>query len=145
MSRKVRLGLYALAFAGLLAGLVLTGAALLAGGGSPAGLVVDRYRRDPARDIDGQARAFVATEPVSRVTAEVIDAWRPAARHVDASGVYLRYADDTVVIRPLAGGGTLILVEATSTAYPRYRSVLEGPWRRWPEPPGPDPVWEAER
>jgi hypothetical protein len=46
---------------------------------------------------------------------------------VDGSGVYLQYADDAIVILPLAAG-SLILVEKLATAYPRYHSVVGGYW-----------------
>ncbi len=46
---------------------------------------------------------------------------------VDASGVYLRYADDAIVILP-AAVGSLILVEKVDSAYRRHHSHVGNYW-----------------
>ncbi|GAA2509736.1 DUF4247 domain-containing protein [Pilimelia columellifera] len=115
--------------AGLLAavGLVVAGFALLHGGGSPRGFVADRYVRASGEDIGDQATAYTSTRRPSQVAKDVTNAWRPADEFTDGSGVYLRYADDAVVILP-AAEGSLVLVEKVVTAYPRHRARVGGAW-----------------
>lgn len=108
-------------------GLVLCGVALFSGDFSPRGYVSNHYQRAASHDIGREAVAYTSANPPSVVAAEVTGAWKPADERVDGTGVYLRYADDSVVILPLAAG-SLILVEALRTAYPRYYGVVGGYW-----------------
>jgi hypothetical protein len=111
----------------LVSAVAVGGWALSTGDSSPRGHIAGRYPRTPAADAGPQAHAYATPLAASRVAAALTGAWRPAARHIDATGIYLRYTDDIVVIRPGAGG-TLILVEPTATAYPRYSAQLGGAW-----------------
>jgi hypothetical protein len=115
--------------AGVLAlvGVLIAGFAFAYGNFSPRGFVEDRYTRSTAEDIGDDARAYTSRKMPSEVADELTNAWEPADEYVDGSGVYLRYADDAVVILPLAVG-SLILIERLSTAYPRYYSVVGGFW-----------------
>ena len=115
--------------AGVLAlvGVLIAGFATLYGSFSPRGFVADNYTRSAADDIDDDALAYTSSKTPSQVADELTSAWEPADRYVDGSGVYLRYADDAVVILPLAVG-SLILVEKLRTAYPRYHGVVGGFW-----------------
>jgi hypothetical protein len=108
-------------------GLLLGGIALFSGDFSPRGYVDHHFARDAAHDIGAEAVAYTSDDPPSVVASEVTGAWKPADERVDGSGVYLRYADDSVVILPLAAG-SLILVEALRTAYPRYYGIVGGYW-----------------
>ena len=90
-------------------------------------LGADHYSRSASDDIGEDAVAYTTRKAPSEVARELGDAWQPADEFVDASGVYLRYADDAVVILPLAVG-SLILVEKLSTAYPRYHGIVGGFW-----------------
>jgi hypothetical protein len=110
-----------------LVGLLVAGLATLYGSFSPRGYVADNYRRAAAEDVGDDAMAYTSKKVPSQVAREIGDAWQPADQYVDASGIYLRYADDAVVILPLAVG-SLILVERLSTAYPRYFPVVGGYW-----------------
>ena len=94
---------------------------------SVRGYIEDTYKRSPSDDIGDDAKAYSSTKSASQVADEISSAWRPADRYVDGSGVYLRYDDDAVVIRP-AAIGSLILVERLATAYPRYAGVVGGYW-----------------
>ena len=110
-------------------GLLLGVAAIFSGNFSARGYVEDRYTRAPERDIDDGARAYTSPRAPSQVAADLTGEWEPAAQHVDGSGIYLRYADDAIVLLPIAvTGGTLILVERLSTAYPRYVGIVGGGW-----------------
>ena len=108
-------------------------AALVAGFGifygnfSPRGYVQDRFTRAPAHDIGDDATAYTSGRTPSAVAADIINTWQPADQYVDGSGVYLRYAEDSVVILPLAAG-SLILLERISTAYPRYYGTVGNAW-----------------
>ncbi|MFF5229871.1 DUF4247 domain-containing protein [Dactylosporangium sp. NPDC000521] len=112
----------------LAAGFAVGGRAVSAGDGSPRGYIARHYTPAPGAEPGPRAVAYVTRLAPSTVTSDLTGAWRPAARHVDPTGVYLRYSADLVVIRPDAGGGALIVVEATSTAYPRYQAQLDGAW-----------------
>ncbi|HEX5598260.1 MAG TPA: DUF4247 domain-containing protein [Micromonosporaceae bacterium] len=110
----------------------LIGALLLAfglayGNFSPRGYVESTFTRAPAHDIGHDAIAYTSGQAPSEVAAEITGAWRPADQYVDASGVYLRYNDDSVVILP-AAAGSLILLERLTTAYPRYYSTVGNAW-----------------
>jgi hypothetical protein len=94
---------------------------------SPRGYVADHYSRSTADDIDDDAVAYTSKKVPSEVARELSNAWEPADQYVDGSGVYMRYANDAVVILPLAVG-SLILVEQLRTAYPRYAAVVGGFW-----------------
>jgi hypothetical protein len=109
------------------AGLLLASVAFFSGSFSPRGYVEASYDRAAERDIGDEAEAHVSAHSPDVVAAEITEEWEPAARHADASGVYLRYADDAIVIVPLATG-SLILVEKVSSAYRRYHSHVAGLW-----------------
>ncbi|HEU4423246.1 MAG TPA: DUF4247 domain-containing protein [Pilimelia sp.] len=110
-----------------LLGVLVAGVATAYGNFSPRGYVADHYARSASDDIDDAAEAYTSRQSPSQVAAEITSAWQPADQYVDDSGVYLRYADDAVVILPLAIG-SMILVERLATAYPRYYSVVGGYW-----------------
>ncbi|MEO3927219.1 DUF4247 domain-containing protein [Micromonosporaceae bacterium B7E4] len=110
-----------------LVGALVAGFAIFHGNFSPRGYVQDRYTRAAAQDIGGDATAYRSDKSPSVVADEITEAWRPADQYVDASGVYLRYDEDSVVILPLAGG-SLIMLERLVTAYPRYSSTVGNAW-----------------
>jgi uncharacterized protein YycO len=110
-----------------LIGLLVAGVATLYGNFSPRGYVSDTFGRATAHDIGDDAEAYTSGKVPSQVAEEITGAWEPADEYVDGSGVYLRYADDAVVILPLAAG-SLILVENVRTAYPRYYNHVGGYW-----------------
>jgi hypothetical protein len=108
-------------------GLLVAACGLLAGDFSARGYVADRYQRAAAQDIGNDAKAYTSDRPPSEVANDITGQWAPADRYVDGSGVYLRYADDAIVILPLALG-SLILIESMRTAYPRYYGIIGGYW-----------------
>ncbi|WP_018221776.1 DUF4247 domain-containing protein [Salinispora pacifica] len=110
-----------------LLGVLVVAIAISYGSFSPRGFVEDRYQRAAAHDLDSAALAYSSTKQPSQVAQELTDAWQPADQYVDSTGVYLRYDDDSVVIRPVAAG-SLILLERLTTAYPRYHSRVGGHW-----------------
>ncbi|MFI7602474.1 DUF4247 domain-containing protein [Actinoplanes sp. NPDC049681] len=87
------------------------------------------YSRSPADDIGRDAVAYTSSQAPTRVAAAITDRWRPGRGVADADGVYLRYADDSIVILRRQNG-SLILVEKTTTAYPRYLAHVAGQWDR---------------
>jgi hypothetical protein len=110
-----------------LVGLLIAGVGTAYGNFSPRGFVDNHYSRSAGDDIGDDARAYTSRQSPSQVAADITGAWEPADRYVDGSGVYLRSADDSVVILPLAVG-SLILVEKLATAYPRYLPIVGGYW-----------------
>ena len=115
--------------AGLLGaiGLVVGAVGLFAGDSSPRGYVGHHYTRDSTQDLGTDAVAYRSADPPSAVAQQITDQVRPADEYVNGSGVYLRYAEDSVVILPLAAG-SIILVEALRTSYPRYFHTVGGYW-----------------
>lgn len=123
-------GLKLLMVAGLLGaiGVAVLGVATFSGNFSPRNYVDGTYHRAADRDLDGGvAKAYTSDRQPTTVADDIAGAWRPADRYADGSGVYLRYADDVITVFPLAAG-SLILVEPTGTAYPRYFPVVGGYW-----------------
>jgi len=106
-------------------GLLIGGISACSGSFSPRSYVAKHYQRAAARDIGADARAYTSTKSPTRVADEISRAWSPAGRYADGSGIYLRYSDDSVVLKP-NGGGTLILVERLRTAYNRYSGTVGG-------------------
>lgn len=97
----------------------LVGLVLLASCGSSSavrGHLEQRYGPG-ARSGDAQT-SWETGLPVARVTADLVQRVRPAARAVDAGVEHLRYDDDIVLVGPTAGGGSRITAED-----------LDGPFR----------------
>ena len=108
-------------------GLLVGSIALFSSASSPRRYVASHFTRDASHDIGREAVAYTANQSPSVVADRIAGEWKPADRVVDGSGVYLRYAEDSVVILPLLAG-SLILVEALRTAYPRYHTIVGGYW-----------------
>ncbi|WP_170047354.1 DUF4247 domain-containing protein [Couchioplanes caeruleus] len=113
----------------LVVGLVLAVLPLPVNDLSPGDYVAKSYPRSPADDIGGDAVAYTSPLPPTDVAATITKFWLPGRGCADAEGVYLRYAEDTVVIRR-GRQGSLILVEKSATAYPRYVKHVAGYWDR---------------
>ena len=108
-------------------GALVASFAIFYGSFSPRGFVEDRYSRTSRLDIGSQAKAYTSPKAPSVVSKEITDAWQPADQYVDASGVYLRYDDDAVVIKP-NNTGSVMLVEDASSAYHRYHAYVGSGW-----------------
>ncbi|MEU7908549.1 DUF4247 domain-containing protein [Actinoplanes sp. NPDC049118] len=96
---------------------------------SVRGHVDAAYSRSHADDIGRDAVAYTSPLTPTRVAGAITDRWQPGRGAADADGVYLRYADDSVVILRRQHG-SIILVEKTTTAYPRYLDHVAGHWDR---------------
>ncbi len=110
-----------------LAGVLVAGFAVFVGNFSARGYVADKFTRSTSDDIGNDAIAYTSSKAPTQVAAQIRNVWEPADEVVDASGVYLRYSDDAIVILP-AAIGSLILVEKVSTAYARHHSHVSGYW-----------------
>ncbi len=110
-----------------LVGVLVAGWATVYGNFSVRGYVADKYQRSASNDIGSDAVAYTSGSTPTAVAAQIRKAWDPADEVVDASGVYLRYADDAVVILP-AAVGSLILVEDVDSAHRRHSSHVSGYW-----------------
>lgn len=100
--------------------------AVLARGTTVRDHVDDTYTRASVLDVDDEI-AYTSTAAPSVVTAAIAGAWRPVSQYADASGVYLRYNDDMVLVRPHQGG-SVIRVDDVDRAYRRYHSHVGGVW-----------------
>lgn len=96
-------------------------------GTSVAAYVANKYDRNTSLEQDRETRVYTSSKPPSRVTSEIVSAWRPISQHTDASGVYLRYSDDAVIIQP-RGSGSVIRVLDTDRAYRYYYGHVGGVW-----------------
>ncbi len=98
-------------------------------GSGPRGFVANHYTRAAQLDIrgDDDNEAYTSTKAPSKVTAVITSAWEPITQHTDASGVYLRYSDDGVIIRP-RGRGSVIHVMEIDDAYRHFHGVVAGYW-----------------
>jgi hypothetical protein len=98
----------------LLIALVMLVMGLSSCGSSPRSWVKDHYTAAGKR---GGADVYRTNERVEKVTKDLTKAWKPADRLTDPGGVFLRYADDLVAIRPRTGGGTEISVDDADRGY----------------------------
>jgi hypothetical protein len=96
-------------------------------GTSVAAYIDKKYDRNTSLEHDRETRVYTSGKPPSRVTDEIVDAWRPISQHTDASGVYLRYSDDAVVVQP-RGSGSVIRVLDVDRAYRHYYGHVGGVW-----------------
>jgi hypothetical protein len=110
-----------------LVGVLVAAFGIFYGNFSPRGYVQDHFTRAATRDISRDALAYTSSDRPSKVAADLTNVWQPADQYIDASGVYLRYDDDSVVILPIAAG-SLILLEKVTTAYPRYHGTVGHAW-----------------
>ncbi|GAA3363598.1 DUF4247 domain-containing protein [Saccharopolyspora gregorii] len=119
----------ALACVGVVVALIVAVLAVFSGGSGPRGYVPAHYQRAPALDIGGSRddEAYTSPKPVPVVAREITSRRRPQSQHSDASGVYLRYSDDAVVIQPRGTGSVIHLMDA-DRAYRHYHSHLGGVW-----------------
>lgn len=99
---------------------------MVARGTSVRDYVDDTYSRASTLDRDDEI-AYTSTLAPSAVTAAIAGAWKPVSQYADASGVYLRYNDDMVLVRP-EGRGSVIRVDDVDRAYRRYHSHVGGTW-----------------
>ncbi|GAA4414212.1 DUF4247 domain-containing protein [Actinokineospora soli] len=112
---------------GLLAGIAaIIAIIVIARGTSVRDYVDDTYTRAATLDLDDEI-AYTSTAAPSVVTSTIVGAWKPVSQYADASGVYLRYNDDMVLVRP-HNGGSVIRVDDVDRAYRRYHSHVGGYW-----------------
>lgn len=98
-------------------------------GSGPRGYVADKYQRAAHLDLSGDShnRAYTSTQAPAAVVAAITAKFRPAARHADGSGSYLRYSDDAVVVQPNDRGAVIHVLDVED-AYRRYHSHIGGFW-----------------
>ncbi|MGX7825609.1 DUF4247 domain-containing protein [Actinokineospora sp. 24-640] len=108
----------------LIAGIIAV--VMVARGTSVRDHVADTYSRASNLDQDEET-AYTSSALPSVVTAGIVGAWKPVAQYADASGVYLRYNDDMVLVRP-HNGGSVIRVDDVDRAYRRHHSHVGGQW-----------------
>lgn len=114
----------------LIIGLVM----IFSTGTGPRGFVANTYQRAAHLDLGDDGRAYTSSKSPSLVSQEIVTHWRPVAQFADASGIYLRYSDDAVVIQPQQRG-SVIRVMDDRDAYRRYHSHVGGFWA-WGSPHG---------
>jgi hypothetical protein len=119
-----------LLIAGVLAGigiLVLVGIAF-AGPRSVRSYVADHYQRSRTSDAAlAGALVYTSSRQPREVANDIASAWRPADRHTDPAGYFLRYRNDIVVVSP-SGSGTRITVDDEHRGYARWYPFIGGYW-----------------
>lgn len=106
-------------------------------GTGPRSYVDHNYTRAERVDNTAQtrgARSYTSPKPPTQVAADISNHWRPQNRYADGSGIYLRYANDAVVIKP-HNGGSLIQVMKAQRAYHHFFPIIGGAWG-WNSPQG---------
>jgi hypothetical protein len=92
-------------------------------GSSPRSWVKDHYTSAGKRD---GSDVYRTSERVERVTKRLTDAWKPADRLTDPGGVFLRYSDDLIAIRPRTEGGSEITVDDADRGYAHWYPFVGG-------------------
>ncbi|SDD95153.1 DUF4247 domain-containing protein [Actinokineospora iranica] len=122
--KKPRFWFWTAGIFGLIAGIVAI--AMIARGTSVRGYVERTYTRAASMDV-GEERAYTSPNAPSAVSANIVGQWKPVSQYADASGIYLRYNDDMVLIRP-QGKGSVIRVDDIDRAYRSHHSSVGGHW-----------------
>lgn len=102
--------------------LVLVGG-LASCGGSVRGYVKDHYTKVSSRN---GSDVYRTKDSVAKVTKDITDEWKPADRLTDPGGVFLRYRDDLVAVRPRTGGGSDITVDDADRGYAHWYPYVGG-------------------
>jgi hypothetical protein len=124
MSRRGKPTLAVVAGGGILViALILLVSGLSSCGSSPRSWVKDHYTAAGKR---GGADVFRTTQNVATVTKDLTSAWKPADRLTDPGGVFLRYRDDLIAIRPRTGGGTELSVDDADRGYAGFYPYVGG-------------------
>jgi hypothetical protein len=92
-------------------------------GSSVDGYVDEHYTRAGERN---GAKHYTSGDRIEKVVADITDAWKPADRLSDPGGVFLRYADSMVAVRPAAYGGSEIDVDDPERAYAHWYPYVGG-------------------
>ncbi|RCW40130.1 uncharacterized protein DUF4247 [Halopolyspora algeriensis] len=118
--------------------LIIALVSIFSTGTGPRSYVAKNYTRAAHLDIrgDDDNRAYTSRKAPSVVSREITSAWDPIAQRVEGSGVYLRYADDGVIIQPRRDGSVIHVMEIDE-AYRHYHGVVAGFWG-WSSPRGED-------
>jgi hypothetical protein len=95
---------------------------------SPRSYVSQHYTRASRYDIGRDAIAYTSARSPALVSSEITRAWRPSNRYDNGGAAYLRYGDDSVVVKAAAAGGALILIEKMRTANTRYVPIIGNSW-----------------
>lgn len=103
-------------------------------GTSPAAYVAKHYSPAAQSLARADARTFTSPKQPTEVTADIANRWKPISQYADGSGVYLRYAEDAVVVQP-RGTGSLIMVMDARRAYHAFYGFVGGGWG-WSSPQG---------
>ncbi|MGH3452123.1 MAG: DUF4247 domain-containing protein [Haloechinothrix sp.] len=111
----------------LVIGMIIALNVFVFSGTSAASYVAKQFTRDSSQQYGNDVRAYTSSKKPTEVVAMIVDEWRPISQSVDGSGVYLRYSDDAIVIRP-RGSGSLILVMDDDRAYRTYYGHVGGVW-----------------
>ncbi|WP_436493534.1 DUF4247 domain-containing protein [Actinokineospora sp. HUAS TT18] len=124
VTSKPRFWFWMAGILGAIAGMMAI--AMLVRGTTVRDYVEDTYTRAASLDR-GEEIAFTSDQAPTRVAANITGQWKPVSQYADASGVYLRYNDDMVLVRP-EGTGSVIRIDDVARAYRAYHSSVGGNW-----------------
>jgi len=101
---------------------------LVGAGASPRSFVSSHYTRASRYDLGTDAVAYTSPLAPAAVSQSISRAWRPTYNYTSAGSYFMRYNDDSVVVKAAAGVGSLILLEKMRTAYTRYSPIVGSNW-----------------
>lgn len=101
---------------------------LAGAGASPRSYVSSHYTRASRYDIGGDAVAYTSPLAPAVVSQAITHAWRPTYNYTSTGSYFLRYKDDSVVVKAAGGVGSVILLEKLRTAYNRYSPIVGNNW-----------------
>lgn len=125
MSRRAQL----LVAAGIAAfGLLVLLATAFAGPRSVRDHIAASYAKTATTDpaLKGST-VYRSADAPSKVVEDITSAWKPADRHAEPAGFFLRYRNDMVVVSP-DGDGSRIVVDEARRGYSRWYPYVGGYW-----------------
>jgi hypothetical protein len=103
--------------------LVILVTSLSSCGSSPRSYVRDHYTAAGKRN---GTEVFRSKDRVERVVKDITSEWKPADRLTDTGGVFLRYRDDLIAVRPRTAGGSEISVDDPDRGYAHWYPFVGG-------------------
>ena len=115
-------------------GLLILLANAFGGTGSVREHIDKTYTRERTSDAAlAGARVYSSTKASATVANDIADRWKPADRHTDPAGHFLRYRNDIVVVSPTATGSRIV-VDDERRGYARWYPFIGGYWGTYSGP-----------
>lgn len=97
-------------------------------GTSAASYVDNEFERVQTSQYDNKdVRTYRSDKKPTEVAALIVDKWQPQSQYADGSGIYLRYPDDAIVIKPKQSGSQILVMD-DERAYGLFYAHIGGIW-----------------